>query len=698
MQRPIVPSLRKSAVALALAALAAGSAAACGRSTLDIDESGYGGSGGEGSMASGSMASGSMASGSMSSGSMSSGSMSSGSMSSGSMSSGSMSSGSMSSGSMSSGSMSSGSMSSGSMSSGTGGGGSCFTPEDCDDSDKCTTDACVNGKCQHSPRDDDKDGHPPLGCDVNGQIGDDCDDLDANVFPGHPEICTDGVDNDCNGVADCFDPACKNAPKCGCTPDPGGENCTDGKDNDCNGKVDCNDPSCQGTPACGCSPSESGKCVNGFDDDCDGQIDCSDSDCFNDPACLCMGSGETCDDNVDNDCNGLIDCADPACKNVFPCKCMPPGSPESCTDGTDNDCDGLVDCADPDCLLSMACQMCVNENCTDGMDNNCDGKIDCADPSCAFDPACKPTAEICNNGIDDDKDGKIDCQDPDCANNPICVLKQANCLSPKLIPGSGSYTGDTTGNISETKGACGGDAGEAVFYFVLSTPTKVHVDSVGTSFDSVVYVRTGACNTGKEIGCDDDSAGNHAGKLDFTILYPGTYYVFLDGYTVDPQGGANEGPFVLNVQFTANPPEVCNDSLDNDGDHYVDCADPDCVNAPNCFHCNGGQDPGPEFGPGACTDGKDNDCDGKVDCADSDCKASDYYLTECCDGQDDNGNGIVDDFNCRCASDADCTGGQFCYTHTVYTCGIPCTAFFGDVCPFIAPGSFCNGNTQQCEF
>ncbi|MEZ4313409.1 MAG: MopE-related protein [Polyangiaceae bacterium] len=573
-------------------------------------------------------------------------------------------------------------------------GGPCVTNQDCNDGDVCTTDTCQGGLCAFGPRDDDGDGFGPELCG-----GSDCNDLNPQVNPATPEICTDAADNNCNGVADCVDPACANAPVCGCTPEPGGEKCGDGKDNDCDQIVDCFDADCAGTPACGCAPSEVGKCTNGFDDDCNGKIDCADTQCFADPFCSCQAAGENCSDGKDNDCDLLVDCADPNCQGVFPCACVPPGVPEQCGDGQDNDCDKLVDCADPDCLVSPFCQMCTTEICNDGKDNSCDGKIDCADPACTFAPNCTIVPEICNNGLDDDKDGKIDCQDPDCAANPFCVLQQANCLSPKFIPGTGTYTGTTAGHVSETKGACGGDAGEAVFYFTLTDPSFVHLDSIGTTFDSTLYVRTGVCNSGKEIGCDDDSAGvQWAAELEFTLLLPGTYFVFLDGYTVDPEQGPNEGPFQLNVVITPNPVEICNDGKDNDGDIHADCADSDCWNTPPCDTCFNGSHGVPEFGVGACTDGVDNDCDGDNDCQDEDCSASDFYITECCDGTDENGNGIPDDFNCRCQTDADCPLGQMCYTHTAHACGIPCTFFFGDVCPFVASGSFCSAVTNQCEF
>jgi hypothetical protein len=62
-----------------------------------------------------------------------------------------------------------------------------------------------------------------------------------------PEVCTDMIDNDCDGVRDCMDPNCASAPAC-CT--PAMEMCSNFMDDDCDGFVDCVDPSCTGVPPC----------------------------------------------------------------------------------------------------------------------------------------------------------------------------------------------------------------------------------------------------------------------------------------------------------------------------------------------------------------------------------------------------------------------------------------------------------------
>lgn len=76
---------------------------------------------------------------------------------------------------------------------------------DCNDGDPCTEDSCnlSSGTCEHEPLDSDGDGHAAMVA-PDGTVcgGDDCDDTDDTVHPGAPEVCMDGIDQDCDGSAD----------------------------------------------------------------------------------------------------------------------------------------------------------------------------------------------------------------------------------------------------------------------------------------------------------------------------------------------------------------------------------------------------------------------------------------------------------------------------------------------------------------
>lgn len=74
----------------------------------------------------------------------------------------------------------------------------------CSDQDVCTIDECdeATDECVNRGRDFDRDGHVDWHCEE----GDDCNDDDARIYGGAPEICADGLDNDCNGLTEVAEP------------------------------------------------------------------------------------------------------------------------------------------------------------------------------------------------------------------------------------------------------------------------------------------------------------------------------------------------------------------------------------------------------------------------------------------------------------------------------------------------------------
>jgi hypothetical protein len=87
-------------------------------------------------------------------------------------------------------------------------------PIGCEDDNICTIDTCIEStqSCTHVLRDADGDGDPDIHCG-----GGDCDDQNPNVSSKLPEICGNGIDDNCNGQMDetpCISPAhdkCVNA-------------------------------------------------------------------------------------------------------------------------------------------------------------------------------------------------------------------------------------------------------------------------------------------------------------------------------------------------------------------------------------------------------------------------------------------------------------------------------------------------------
>ena len=283
----------------------------------------------------------------------------------------------------------------------------------------------------------------------------DCNDNNANVNPQAPEICGDGIDNDCSGG----DLACADADADGdnyastvdCNDNdaniyPGApEICSDGIDQDCtNGDLVCSGDDdndgvqntvdlCPNTPAGQVVDSDGCEAI-----DVDGDSYTSDVDCNDNNAAINPGAAEVCNDGVDNDCNGDADLDDFACEIVSPqdddndgvldvddvCPNTPTGQSVDSTGCADSQIDADldtykkdVDCNDNNVNINPG----VTEVCGDGIDNDCSG------------------ADLICNG-DDDGDGIINANDLCSGTSAGASVNSNGCSDAQIDNDSDTYT------------------------------------------------------------------------------------------------------------------------------------------------------------------------------------------------------------------------------------------------------------------
>src|SRR5207253_1887617 len=126
------------------------------------------------------------------------------------------------------------------------------------------------------------------------------------------------------------------------------------------------------------------------------------------------------------------------------------------------------------------------------------------------------------------------------------------CTSPTVISAEGGTFSGTTSGTSSQAGSCGssGTSPERVFQWTPTVSGTATIQTCGgnTSYDTVLYLRSGACGTGSEIalGCNDDACADATGasrasRITPTVTAGQTYYIFVDGF-----GGA-QGNFTLTV-------------------------------------------------------------------------------------------------------------------------------------------------------
>ena len=504
-----------------------------------------------------------------------------------------------------------------------------------------------------------------------------------------PEVCSDNIDNDCNGAVD---------EVCGCDFN---------QDKSKNEMISCglnNLGQCKyGVMVCQLNGNY-GECIgaklpeaelcNGLDDDCDDVVLFLESDMDGDGFRICEG-----------DCNDAVDTVNP-------------GWVEVCN-GVDDDCDESID---EDYFVNAPC----NGEGACGL-----GTIECASLSnviCSTEPngsADESVLELCSDSLDNDCDGSVD-EDCTCKFVPgvesfvKCGVSNVGvCLFGKQICQPDGNLGDCEGAKLPEAEKCDGKDNDCDDVLPAN-----EADADGDGF----RVCESDCNdldpavnpAAKEIcnGVDDDCDGPV--DEDFFVGGPcngegacGWGKIECAGLSktvcsTEPGGSASEAA-----------PDVCGDLLDNDCDGKVD---EDCSCKPGQKEPCGTNDNFPcKFGVrvcnadgtwGACVgnkepepetcDGLDTDCDeqlgvGEVD-ADGDgqmiCQGDcddgifdrNSGVPEVCDGVDNDCDGVADDgfgVGVKCEGKGACGKGV-----------LECNAALDSQCSTM-PGGSKNGATPE---
>ena len=410
----------------------------------------------------------------------------------------------------------------------------------------CLSGICVDSSVYCNPQIPEQSNCNEHSICVDTTYGGRCFDPSCAACPGEgcQEICWNEIDDDLNGLSDCYDSACEMACRddlcfqdesMRCTNDQNcaelfgpGSACFDGH---CRLACQTNDPCnsayqngicqhlsrydvgfCEGD---NCSAFEI--CNNDIDDDSDGRIDCADSDC----EIFCESMCEICQEDLDcgiglrcNDgfcrarCEGDDECEyatrEMICENSFCVDLRCEEAPCRSCEG-DEDCDFGMGCMGNICRTVCA----ESTDCSMGPDGSF---MDCREGVC-IDPMCSdPREEICDDGRDNNGNGLIDCLEPSCCIHPFCQ-NQPQCFGASCM------------RCSDTNFCADGQ-----FCFDGFCRTGCAPESVCYEMDD------------ERIMCNDQ------------------------GYCPYPM--CDE--------------EICNDFIDNDQNGAIDCADPACFGSSEC--------------------------------------------------------------------------------------------------------------------
>jgi len=424
------------------------------------------------------------------------------------------------------------------------------------------------------------------------------------------------------------------------------EICGNERDDNCNGLADCDDPACFGNRAC--TPIGVEICNNGLDDDDDGLVDCADPDCASNRICIPVMGREVCDNGIDDNGDKLVDCSDPQCVAFPACLAVSchvdvtlgalaaHGGSVSAGLDTSTGTRSFATCA-PSGGQALVAEVSLAETSDVRLDfaqvsgaahvvalyragagQACDqNPVDCLtvgqSPTAAhtfaglaagvyrvivqsYPGTQGPTKltlstgstgqpEICGNGIDDDGNGLTDCQDSTCVAAPVCAASEcvADANVGALVVGATPKTVmvDTASSTDRYLVSCAGKGAGADRAVAFSLPeaggVEVMFRQAGDHAFAIFQVPPPgeACDF-LPLSCA--YLGQSAGDFAYDSLPAGKY--LLIAKATSP---AQEGPLLFRLSAFGNRKvEICSNGIDDDGNGLTDCADPACAGVGGC--------------------------------------------------------------------------------------------------------------------